>query len=192
MFSRVARGRALPVGLLATLTVAVALAAAPSNKSWNASVWRDTGYAIRFGGPHAALAYDWLHDAPGIDQSLRKDSRVCFGSWISWYTHDGYLHTTPGSNYHAGYVLAKTLIAVATAGEDPAADGMWREVTDDVFNKQIVGDGLLGADAGVGQPAGALVGGDRPEGWQDAPLSVVEFALASRALQENGAPQPAL
>src|SRR5260221_4309333 len=84
------------------------------------------------------------------------------------------------------------MVAGGAAGEDPAADGMWREVNDDVFNKQIVGDGLLGADAGVGQPAGALVGGDWPEGWQYASLSVVGVALASRALQENGAPQPAL
>ena len=30
-----------------------------------AAIRRDTGYAIRFIGPHAALAYDWLHDAPG-------------------------------------------------------------------------------------------------------------------------------
>src|SRR4051812_39249448 len=33
-----------------------------------ASIWRDTGYAIRFVGPHAALAYDWLHDAPGMSE----------------------------------------------------------------------------------------------------------------------------
>src|SRR5262245_46285698 len=31
-----------------------------------ASIRHDTNYAIRFIGPHAALAYDWLHDAPGV------------------------------------------------------------------------------------------------------------------------------
>src|SRR5262249_34720097 len=56
-----------------------------------ASVKRDTGYAIRFIGPHTALVYDWLHDAPGVDEALRKQTRDCFRFWITNYTMNGYL-----------------------------------------------------------------------------------------------------
>src|SRR4029078_11803532 len=62
------------------------------------SVRRDTGYALRFVGPHAARAYDWCHAAPGVDEGLRKQSRACFAAWIDWYTKDGYLRTQPGAN----------------------------------------------------------------------------------------------
>jgi hypothetical protein len=169
-------------------------ACAPGSPPENAThaIWRDTGYAIRFIGPHAALAYDWLHDAPGADEALRKESRGCFAAWLAWYDKDGYLRTTPGANYHAGYVLAKALIAVATAGEDPAGDRAFAETIDELFGKQIIGQGLAGESGSVGQPAGALVGGDWPEGWQYGALSVLEYGLAARALEENGAPLPAM
>ncbi len=150
-----------------------------------ASVRRDTGYAIRFLGPHTALAYDWLHDAPGVDEGLRAQSRACFRAWVEWYTREGYLNEMPGSNYHAGFVAAKTFIAIAEAGEDGAAsDKMWTETVDDVFGKQLIGKGLA--------PLGALSGGDWPEGWQYGPLSVVHYALAARAVEEQGVALPAM
>jgi MYXO-CTERM domain-containing protein len=160
-----------------------------------AAVERDTGYAIRFVGPHAALAYDWLHDAPGADEALRQQSRQCFSTWIDWYTAEGYLRKQPGANYHAGYVLAKTLVAVATGGEGgEASDRHWREVVDEVFGVQIVANGLASANAGLprGPRNGALVGGDWPEGWQYGPLSVLEYAFAARVLDENNVPLPEL
>lgn len=150
-----------------------------------ASVRRDTGYAIRFLGPHTALAYDWLHDAPGVDAGLRAQSRACFRAWIGWYTREGYLNDMPGANYHAGFVAAKTFIAIAEAGEDGASsDKMWTETVDDVFGKHLIGKGLA--------PLGALSGGDWPEGWQYGPLSVVHYALAARAVEEQGVPLPAM
>jgi hypothetical protein len=158
-----------------------------------AAVERDTGYAIRFVGPHAALAYDWLHDAPGVDEALRKQSRDCFATWIDWYTKEGYLRKQAGANYHAGFVLAKALSAVATGGEGgEASDRAWREVVDEVFAVQIVANGLASANAGIprGPRNGALVGGDWPEGWQYGPLSVLEYALAARVLQEQNVPLP--
>jgi len=178
-----------------------------------AAIERDTGYAIRFIGPAAALSYDWLHDAPGVDEALRRQSRDCFRAWIEWYTADGYMHRVPGANYHAGYVAAKTLIAIAESGEDardgaglppeggaPAAGGdagpasprFWREVVEDVFGRDIVGNGLAGDNGGNprGPNHGALVGGDWPEGWQYGQLSVLEYALAARALAEQGVTSP--
>jgi MYXO-CTERM domain-containing protein len=154
-----------------------------------ASVKRDTGYAIRFIGPHTALAYDWLHDAPGVTEDLRKQTRDCFRFWIQNYTMNGYLKDQPGANYHAGFVAAKTLISIAEAGED-GADGntFWNQTVDDIFTKQLMGNGLAMDTGGVptGGFQGALVGGDWPEGWQYGPLSVMEYSFATRALQEQG------
>jgi hypothetical protein len=165
-----------------------------SPKQARASIQRDDGYAIRFIGLHTALAYDWLHDAPGVDEALRRQSRSCFGAWIDWYSTEGYLHDTPGSNYQAGFVAAKTLIAIAESGEGgPPDDGarFFREVVDDLFGKQIVGDGLQPERGGTPpEGSGALVGGDWPEGWQYGALSVVEYALALRALEESGVSWP--
>jgi MYXO-CTERM domain-containing protein len=154
-----------------------------------ASVKRDTGYAIRFIGPHTALAYDWLHDAPGVTEALRQQTRDCFRAWITNYTKNGYLHDQPGANYHAGFAAAKTLISIAEAGEDgTSSDTFWNETVDDVFMKQLIANGLAMSTGGVpmGDHQGALVGGDWPEGWQYGPLSVMEYAFSTRALQEQG------
>jgi hypothetical protein len=159
-----------------------------------ASIRRDTGYAIRFVGPHTALAYDWMHDAPGVTEELRAQSRDCFRHWITFYTRDGYLHDQPGANYHAGYVAAKTLIAVAVAGEDQqTGTRFWNETVDNVFGR-IVSNGLAGDNGGVprGRKHGALVGGDWPEGWQYGPLSITEYAFSARALEEQGVALPAM
>jgi hypothetical protein len=65
----------------------------------------------------------------GVDEALRKQSRACFAAWIDFYTKDGYLHTQPGSNYHAGYVFAKTFVTLALAGEaGPTGERYWREM----------------------------------------------------------------
>ena len=156
-----------------------------------ASIRRDTGYAIRMIGPHTAIAYDWLFDAPGVTEAFRQQTRDCFRHWITFYTREGYLRTTPGANYHAGFVAAKALIAVAEASEDGASsDRFWSEVVDDVFGTQLIANGLAQDNGGAPKTAttnhGALVGGDWPEGWQYGPLSVVEYAYAARALAEQG------
>jgi hypothetical protein len=152
-------------------------------------VRRDTGYAIRFVGPHAALAYDWLHDAPGVDEPLRKQSRACFAAWIDWYTKEGYLRTQVGANYHAGYVFAKTLVAIALGGEAGATgDRYWRETADDIFGAQLVDDGLA-RKPGVG---GVLLGGDWAEGWQYGQLSVIEYAFTARLMEQHGVRLPGL
>src|SRR4029079_7930866 len=156
------------------------VAAAPPEQMI-AAIRRDTGYAIRFIAPHAALAYDWLHDAPGVDEGVRAQARGCFRAWIDWYSTRGYLRSQPGANYHAGFVLAKTLIAIATAGEgDGSGDRHFREVVDDVFGRQILANGLATTAGGrpQGSRRGVLVGGDWAEGWQYGPLSVLEYAFA--------------
>lgn len=141
-------------------------------------VTHDTGYAMRTFAPYSALAYDWLHDAPGVTEELRAHARARFAAWSDYYTQQGYLRDVPGANYQAGYAFAATLIAVAEAGEAGAAgDAHLAQVRDVIWGKD-----LLPAMA----PGGVLDGGDWPEGWQYGSLSVLEHALAARALAGIG------
>jgi hypothetical protein len=139
---------------------------------------RDAGYAIRNLGPYTALAYDWLHDAPGMTPELRARARRRWAAWLAWYEHSGYHPHDPGSNYHAGYLLAATMIAIAQAGD--AGDGdraLWRDVADRMWGKEM---------AAAWAPGGPLDGGDWDEGWQYAPLAVAEYALGARIVRAHG------
>ncbi|MDB4955676.1 MAG: hypothetical protein JWO36_3245 [Myxococcales bacterium] len=141
---------------------------------------RDSGYAIRNLGPYTALAYDWLHDAPGMTPELRKRARARWKAWLDWYRQKGYRANTPGSNYHAGYLLAATTIAIAQAGEAPG-DPLWNEVADKMWKKDMAGAFARG---------GVLEGGDWPEGWQYGPFSVAEISLGARIMRRAGVEIP--
>ena len=138
---------------------------------------RDSGFALRAHGPYTALAYDWLHDAPGVDAELLALARKRFKAWTDWYAQSGYRARSPGTNYNAGYFFAATLIAVAQGGE-AGDDGarLWRHVVDTLFEKDLM----------PAMTEGVLRGGDWGEGWQYGPLSIVEYALAARAVAPHG------
>ncbi|MET0791727.1 MAG: hypothetical protein ABW061_09425, partial [Polyangiaceae bacterium] len=156
------------------------------------TVTHDTGYPMRWYGPDIALAYDWLSAAPGFDAALLAQARTCLSAWSDYYTLKGYHHDQAGANYNAGFIIGKTLTAIAL-GNDGGGDGhLWNEIVDTQFGELIVGEGLKGADGAIGSAAGALVGGDWAEGWQYGPLSVLEYATAARAIEENGMPLPEL
>ena len=132
-----------------------------------------------------------MHDAPGVDASLLSHTRTCLSAWVDYYTTSGYHHDEAGSNYNAGYVIGKTLTAIALGGENGAtSDRIWTETVDDLFGTLLVGKGLMGGAAPVGAPAGVMVGGDWGEGWQYGPLSVLEYAAAASAKEAAGAPLP--
>ncbi|HEX3598180.1 MAG TPA: hypothetical protein VHU80_23890, partial [Polyangiaceae bacterium] len=153
-----------------------------------ATVSHDTGYPMRWYGPFLALVYDWLHDAPGVDDALRGQTQSCLTAWIDNYTLRGYLNDEPGHNYHAGYAVAKTLAAIAI-GTDGGADGhLWTEALDGLLADQLVKTALAGQSTSSGA-AGLMVGGDWGS-WQYGPLSVAEYAVMTRALEEHGVPQP--
>ncbi|HEX3593871.1 MAG TPA: hypothetical protein VHU80_02185, partial [Polyangiaceae bacterium] len=140
-------------------------------------VTHDTGYAMRTFAPFSAVAYDWLHDAPGVTETLRTHARERFTAWVSYYAASGYLRDMPGSNYEAGFDFATTLIAIAEGGEAGAnGDSHWATARDEIWGKTLT-PSLAG---------GVLEGGDWPEGWQYGPLSVLEHALAARAMQDSG------
>src|SRR5207245_9898875 len=76
-------------------------------------------------------------------------------------------------------VFAKTLVAVAEGSEGGAtADAYWKDVTTNIFPNHLIKNGLA--------PKGALAGGDWPEGWEYGTMSVMDLALAARALEEQG------
>ncbi len=140
---------------------------------------RDDGYAIRNLGPYTALAYDWLHDAPGMTPALRQRARQRWTAWLTWYEANGYRARNAGTNYQAGYLTAATLIAIAQGGEAAEQDGpkLWRLVADELWGKDM---------AAALAPGGILDGGDWPEGWQYGPLAVAEYALSMRIARDAG------
>ncbi len=140
---------------------------------------RDNGYAIRNLGPYTALAYDWLHDAPGMTPALRQRARQRWAAWLTWYRKHGYRARNAGTNYQAGYLAAATLVAVAQAGEAAEEDGprLWAFVADELWGKDMAAALATG---------GILDGGDWPEGWQYGPLAVAEYALSARIARAAG------
>ncbi|HET9624287.1 MAG TPA: hypothetical protein VFP84_23100, partial [Kofleriaceae bacterium] len=142
---------------------------------------RDMGYPIRNLGPYTALAYDWLHDFPGMTPELRARARQRWAAWLKRYLDKGYHPRDPATNYQAGFLTAATMIAIAQGGEAAEEDGprTWK----------LVADGLWGKDMAAALAAGgALDGGDWNEGWQYGPLSVAEYALAARIAKAHGLP----
>jgi uncharacterized protein (TIGR03382 family) len=147
-------------------------------------VSQDSGFAIRAIGPYTALAYDWLHDHPLMNEDLRATARHRFKAWTDWFAASGYRARDVGNNYHAGYVIGATLMAAAQRG-DAGADGdaLWRKVTDEIW----------GIDMARGLTSGGVLeGGDWGEGWQYGPLAVASYAVAGRVLQEAGVTVPGL
>ncbi len=160
------------------------LAVIGDGKGGNEAARRDSGYSIRALGPYPALAYDWLHDHPRMTPALRARARERFAAWTTWYLASGYRARSPSTNYHAGYLIAVTFIAIAQHGEaGPAGDALWNLVRDDLWGRDMVTAMTAG---------GALDGGDWGEGWQYAPLSVASYALAARVMAQQGAAPPAV
>jgi hypothetical protein len=143
------------------------------------SARRDDGYAIRNLGPYTALAYDWLHDQ--MPEQLRARARGRWKAWLDWWRVKGYRAHVAGSNYHAGYVLSATLIAIAQAGDAKDGATLWQDVVSTIWGKELAG---ALADDGV------LAGGDWPEGWQYGPLAVAEYSLGARAMRGAGVEVP--
>ncbi|MBP9088758.1 MAG: hypothetical protein KBG15_21725 [Kofleriaceae bacterium] len=144
-------------------------------KGGDESIRRDSGYPMRVMGPYSALAYDWLYDFPGMTPALKARARGRWKVWTDWYLEKGYHAREAASNYQAGFLLGATLIAIAQGDEAGAAGTqLWRTVVDDLWGNDM---------AKALPPDGVMAGGDWTEGWQYAPLSIAEYALAGRALQ---------
>jgi hypothetical protein len=146
---------------------------------------QDAGYSMRTFVAWTALGYDWLHD--DLSPTLRARYATRFSQWLAFHMDpDSFERADTGSNYHAGHVLAVTLMAIGHADEmDAAAAGtgtsLWTYVSNEMW-----GHIMAAAQA----PRRPMVGGDWAEGWEYGPLSVASYALAGRAMVERGVPQP--
>lgn len=148
----------------------------------DAAAWRSRGYAIRNLAPYTALAYDWLYDHPLMTPELEAHARQRWKVWLAWYRDNGYRASSPGSNYHAGYLFAATTIAIAQAGDaETAGTALWRHVADQMWSNEMTAALAKG---------GVLAGGNWPEGWQYGPLSIAEYSLAARLMRGAGVELP--
>src|SRR5262249_11827117 len=94
----------------------------------------DDGYVIRFYGVGMGILYDWAYDQLTAPQ--RTQVYTTANNWLGIWdangtcpkTPDGspaFAYENPLGNYFAGYFHAKTVIALATAGDNPAAPAQW-------------------------------------------------------------------
>jgi len=92
----------------------------------------DDGYGIRNYVPAMALAYDWLADSPELTVVLKAAIVTRIQAWLAWYATDGYSNGSDAyfSNYNSGYMLARTLWAIAVYGEDATASATWSGAVD--------------------------------------------------------------
>jgi hypothetical protein len=143
------------------------------------AVRHDDGYPIRTYGALGALAYDWLHDAPGMTPALRKKAMDRFVQWTQWFKEKGYSNDQPISNYYVGYFGAVAFAGIAAEGDDPRAAAL-RQQTQQMWNQEIVP--AYGAK---------LQGGDFPEGWQYGDMVGTFLALYADAETTSRATPPA-
>lgn len=134
-------------------------------KGGDGVVRHDHGYPIRTHAFYSALAYDWLHDAPGMTPELRTKIVDRLETWLDWYGESGYQRNGPVSNYFTGYFLALSFAGLATFGEDPRGDAMLQRA-EALFDEKI-----------APRYKKLLAGGDWPEGWQYGDGAAVAMAL---------------
>jgi len=129
---------------------------------------------MRTHGVWTALGYDWLYDS--LSPTERSEARTRFRQWIAFHQKaDTYQRAQPGANYHAGHVLAMTLIAVTAGDELTNGAATWTYVADTMWG------GVMNAGSSE-----ELAGGDWLEGWQYAPLSWLSYSLGARAMLAQG------
>ncbi len=127
-------------------------------------VRHDSGYPIRTFGLATAIAYDWLHGAPGMTPELKKSALDHLSAWIAWFKEKGYQKDKPIANYYAGYFGTVGMAGIAFEGEDPrgaelrkTAQAMWKR--------------------GVVPEMTKVEGGQWPEGWQYGGMAAAVFAI---------------
>jgi hypothetical protein len=131
----------------------------------DAVVHHDDGYPIRTRGCFGAIAYDWLHDAPGMTPELRKHAIDRFVAWDRWFGESGYAHDQPIANYYVGWFGAVAFGGIGAQGDDPRAGDLRRRA------RRMFAGTIAPA---YGQK---LAGGDFPEGWQYGDLVGAVLAI---------------
>ncbi|MGH7272230.1 MAG: hypothetical protein ACREJ3_17510, partial [Polyangiaceae bacterium] len=137
-------------------------------------VRHDDGYSIRTRGCFGAIAYDWLHDAPGMTPALREHAIARFLAWSEWFAKSGYNRDQPIANYYIGWFGAVAFAGLAARGDDPRISDFYAKA-EEMYEREIV-------------PAYArkLAGGDFPEGWQYGDMVGAVLAIFADARSRDG------
>lgn len=143
---------------------------------------KDDGYVMRFFGVGMGILYDWVYDV--LTPVQRTQIYTTANAWqTSWETAGGcssfaYEHP-PLGNYFAGYFHAKTVMALATAGDNigpaPNAATEWNDWQTTEFNTAASNPPHIGV-----QPyyAAHMTGGGWSEGFGNyGPLATLNMSL---------------
>lgn len=125
-------------------------------KGGDGIVVHNDGYSIRNRGVFPALVYDWLHEAPALDDAAKKKIVGRVYAYVKWYRKAGYRNGDAAGNHYMGHFATAAVAGPAFAGDDPRASEL-RGIARKMWKDEIV-------------PAYAkkLAGGDFVEGWQYA------------------------
>ncbi len=119
----------------------------------DAAVRHDSGYPIRSRGCFGAIAYDWLHDAPGMTAELRKHVVDWLDTWTKWLPSPATTATSRSAT-------------TTSAGSGPSRSGASRpRATTPALSTCFAGSQRL-YTTGLEPAYRKLAGGDFPEGWQ--------------------------
>jgi hypothetical protein len=136
----------------------------------------DNGYGIRFFGVGLGLGYDWAYDQ--LDTAQKSQVYTTANEWLNTFETNAcsdFEYAHPQSNYFAGYFHAKTVIALATAGDNPNAAAEWADWQNAQFNTAAANPPHVGV-----QPyyATHMTGGGWPEGFGNyGPLATLNMSL---------------
>jgi Divergent InlB B-repeat domain len=131
----------------------------------------DSGYGIRNYVPAMAIAYDWLHDYPGMTTSLKSQVATRMKAWLTWYEANGYGNGSNYiSNYNAGFMVSRTLAAIALYNEDSDSAALWSNALAHYNGARQSFDS-------------SMPGGHWPEGWSYGSTVYQNYGWAASALR---------
>src|SRR5262249_22712226 len=133
-----------------------------------------TSYSSRFLGKHVAMGLDWLDGYKGLTPALREKAAGMLVRWSDYVRDQGYLRTSPGSNYGAGGYVNRGMTALALARRHPPGPRLVAEVL--AYRKKYVLPALRDETA-------SLKGGFWAEGWNYGQLGTQNLLLAGLALE---------
>jgi hypothetical protein len=137
----------------------------------------DDGYVMRFFGVGMGILYDWVYDV--LTPTQRTQIYTTANAWqASWETPGGcsaFAYENPVGNYFAGFFHAKTVMTLATAGDNTSAPSEWTDWQTTQYQTTPSNPPHLGV-----QPyyAAHMAGGGWPEGFGNyGPLATLNMSL---------------
>ncbi|MEO8802107.1 MAG: hypothetical protein ABI304_08460 [Rudaea sp.] len=137
----------------------------------------DDGYVMRFFGVGMGILYDWVYDklTPTQRTQIYTTANAWQTSWENVNGCSGFAYQHPQGNYFSGYFHAKTVMSLATAGDNPSASAEWTNWLDTQFTTAASNPPHIGV-----QPyyAAHMTGGGWPEGFGNyGPLATLNMSL---------------